>query len=58
MIEYVQDIFFMIITSSDCGVQKVIQLKNVHIFNKKHDMYLWYICSTCAVPVHMVYKYE
>ena len=32
----------MIITSSDRGVQKVIQLKNVHIFNKKHDMYLWY----------------
>ena len=48
----------MIITSSDCGVQKVIQLKNVQIFNKKHDMYLWYMCSTCAVPVHVMYKYE
>ena len=39
----VQDIlklFFMIITSSDCGVQKIIKLKNVHIFNNKHDMYL------------------
>ena len=43
MIEYVQDIYiyiFMIITSSDCGVQKVIQLKIVHILNKKHDMHL------------------
>ena len=60
MTECVQDMysrikinFFVIITSFDCDVEKVMQFKNVHIFNKKHDMYLWYIyvlhmCCTCG----------
>ena len=46
MMECVQDMysrikinFFVIITSFDCGVEKVMQFKNVHIFNKKRDMY-------------------